>query len=164
MKVNVIQGDLFSSTSGLIVHGCNAQGVMGSGVAKIVKNDYSELYSVYRKEYLHYKNKMTSALPLGNITYARLSQDLYGVNMVTQNKYRGMNGNYDDRRWVSYDAIDIGFRELINMINDGVFGSVNDVNIPMIGAGLGGGDWDIILTILKKCFEGTNLNLNVYYL
>ena len=32
------KGDLLSVTKGIIAHGCNAQGVMGSGVALQIKN------------------------------------------------------------------------------------------------------------------------------
>ena len=38
MKIEYRQGDLFQTDVRHIVHGCNAQGVMGKGVAKLVKD------------------------------------------------------------------------------------------------------------------------------
>ena len=41
-------GDLFGSVEhGLIVHGCNALGVMGSGFAKLVRDKCSVAYQAY---------------------------------------------------------------------------------------------------------------------
>ena len=41
MSFNVEVGDLFAEVKdGYIMHGCNAQGVMGSGVANIVRLKY----------------------------------------------------------------------------------------------------------------------------
>jgi len=50
-------GDLFSNTEGYIVHGCNAQGVMGSGVAKIVKDQYFDAFKRYAECYVYKTNK-----------------------------------------------------------------------------------------------------------
>lgn len=47
MKLNVKQGDLLAVNTGCIIHGCNAQGVMGAGVALAFKNKYPAAYTRY---------------------------------------------------------------------------------------------------------------------
>ena len=47
MKIEYRQGDLFQTDVRHIVHGCNAQGVMGKGVAKLVKELYPKAYNEY---------------------------------------------------------------------------------------------------------------------
>ena len=41
--MEIIKGDVFDSflyPSSMVVHGCNAKGVMGSGVARVVRNNF----------------------------------------------------------------------------------------------------------------------------
>ncbi len=44
MKINYVNGDLFATDIKTIVHGCNAQGVMGSGVAKSIRENFPKAY------------------------------------------------------------------------------------------------------------------------
>lgn len=46
-------GDVLTNPdSNIIMHGCNCQGVMGSGIAKQIKLLFPEAYEHYRKIYL----------------------------------------------------------------------------------------------------------------
>ena len=54
-NLNIINDDLLNSPDRIIVHGCNAQGVMGAGVAKAIRTKYPEAYSNY-----FYMNKNNS--------------------------------------------------------------------------------------------------------
>lgn len=38
------------------------------------------------------------------------------------------------------------------------------IRMPKIGCGLDGLDWDVVSTIIKGVFVGTNVNIQVYYL
>lgn len=40
MPIKYIKGSLLDTDAKIIVHGCNCQGVMGSGVAKQLKKNY----------------------------------------------------------------------------------------------------------------------------
>jgi len=51
MKIEYRKGNLFETDILHIAHGCNAQGVMGSGVAKIVKEQYFDAYRFYAEQY-----------------------------------------------------------------------------------------------------------------
>lgn len=137
MKIEYRQGDLLSVQSGIIVHGCNAQGVMGSGVAKAVREKYPDAYEKYRNRCMLIEDK--SRL-LGRVVwYHVLGKDLYIANAITQ-----LTFGSDGKQYVSYEAIEKSF----NMINSEALNV--DVHIPMIGAGLGGGDWEVISGIIES--------------
>jgi O-acetyl-ADP-ribose deacetylase (regulator of RNase III) len=139
IKINTLTGNLLHVKEGHIVHGCNAQGVMGSGVALAVKETYPQAYKDYSK---HYDE---GTLTLGAAYPVEVDSNLIVWNAITQNLY-GTN-----KRMVSYDAIQTCFQD----INDFIFVSREiytipaKVHIPYIGAGLGGGSWNIIKSIIE---------------
>jgi O-acetyl-ADP-ribose deacetylase (regulator of RNase III) len=136
MKIETKTGDLLSVPSGHIVHGCNAQGVMGSGVALAVKNKWPAVFVAYQKEY------RANGLPLGSVHSVHVEPDVFVWNAITQNLF-GRSGF----RFVSYDAI----QECFEQINEHVGASAfKEIHIPLIGAGLGGGNWEIIREIIEQ--------------
>lgn len=156
MKIEYIKGDLFSTKIRTIVHGCNAQGVMGSGVAKIIREKYPKAYERYRKEfelYNHLKLGDTIAVPCGDRVNDPTNYKVI-VNAITQDFY-GRDGS----RYVSYDAVS----DCMNKINrfSEVYG-IEEVAMPQIGAGLGGGEWNVIEAIIES--ELKNVKPYVYIL
>lgn len=131
-------GDLLNVKKGIIVHGCNAQGVMGSGVAKAIRAKYPEVYDRYCVDLEHFKE---TSDPMGQLSFYRASLDIIIVSAITQETY-GRTGD----KFVSYDAIDKAFKFIRNLVGDN---SALPVHIPKIGAGLGGGDWNIIEAIIN---------------
>ena len=94
------QGNLFSVKSGVIAHGCNCQGVMGSGVAKQVKELYPKAYEKYI-EFCY-----ASEEKLGKAQLVQVQPGLYIANLFTQDFYG------TDKRYVDYDAVRSSFVEL----------------------------------------------------
>ena len=131
------KGDLLLVETGLIVHGCNAQGVMGSGVAKQIRETYPEAYSIY-KNFLH--NSRGNLL--GKINPYYVNDNKFIINAITQSTY-----GYEFKRYVSYDAIADAFTGLVQYIEKGLLPKL-PICFPKIGAGLGGGNWDIISNII----------------
>lgn len=138
------KGSLLDVTAGIIVHGANAQGVMGSGVALAVKNKYPECFTEYHCEYVKL------GLSLGSIVWWSNAVDnpellvhetLFIANAITQQNYG------TDRRHVNYVAVAEVFKEVIRQAN----ATKLDVHFPKIGAGLGGGQWEIIEAIINDC-------------
>lgn len=150
MITKYVKGDLFKTPLLVIAHGCNAQGVMGSGVAKIVKDKYPEAYKAYKERYDSATDKHLSALPLGDMSVSN-SNGLMIVNMVTQKNY-----GRDGERYVSYDAVSACFSSLNRYFKG------TAVAIPKIGAGLGGGDWNVIEAIINS--ETPDVEIWVYEL
>lgn len=134
-KIEYRKGNLLNVESGIIAHGCNAQGVMGSGVAKGIREKFPTAYKLY----LHMHT--TDGLETGDVQIAEVSNvpRLYVANLITQHFYGTHNLKY-----VSYDAIDECFDNLFarNLRN-------YPINIPKIGAGLGGGNWSVIELIIE---------------
>lgn len=134
-------GDLLAVSSGHIVHGCNARGVMGAGVALAIKNIWPEVYNDYRQRY------QDTGLHLGQVLPVAVGQDLMVWNAITQQNYGSAR-----RRYVSYDAIAECFEKINNQI--AVMPTIQQhIHIPKIGAGLAGGDWNVIATIIDSVVD-----------
>lgn len=147
MKIEYIKGDLFKTDIVSIMHGCNNQGVMGSGVAAIVRRDYTEAYLKYKEWH------QQGTMELGKIQLVESNGKVI-INAITQDFY-GKSGE----RFASYDAID----SCMKLTNSVAFRlGWNKVAMPMIGAGLGGGEWSIIERIIEHNF--TSVQPVVYQL
>lgn len=138
------KGNLLDVKEGIIVHGCNAQGVMGSGVAKEVKEKYPGAYEQYYNDILNWRNRRLTYL--GMISCYHVNDKLRIANAITQLNY----GRNTAVRYVSYDAIDDAFKAIGRFSLEGGW----DIHIPKIGAGLGNGDWYVIRDIIESRTEG----------
>ena len=141
--MEIIKGDVFDSflyPNSMVVHGCNAQGVMGSGVARIVRNNFPSAYYEYVRH--HDENE----LQLGQIIPVEVLPSRFIINAITQEFYGG-----DGKRYVSYHAIQIAFEQVRKFAQ---INNITSINYPMIGAGLGGGDWGEISKIIDEQLEG----------
>jgi O-acetyl-ADP-ribose deacetylase (regulator of RNase III) len=132
-------GNVLDVTTGIIVHGCNCQGVMGSGIAREIKNRFPIAFHEYERVY------RSRGLKLGEISFVEVSPNKFIINANTQDNY-GSGG----KRFVSYDAIADAFTEVVRFAEtiEKHRETKLDVVFPMIGAGLGGGDWKIISAII----------------
>lgn len=144
MQYKTVKGNLFDylKPGDAMVHGCNNQGVMGSGIALEVKERFPGAYSTYRNKYdLH-------GLELGEIIpYFDRSGKII-INAVTQNFY-----GKDGKRYVKYDAV----ADCCYHIREGfkvMLEPPKTLYFPLIGAGLGGGNWNVISEIIKSEFDG----------
>lgn len=132
MKIRYETGDLFAGPQRIIVHGCNAKGAMGSGVAKIVRDRYPLAYTRYREMHENV------GLVLGDIIPVNCG-DRIVINAITQADY----GRDKTRVYADYDAI----AKCMRAINDVAAGQ--EVGLPMIGAGLANGNWKTIEAIIE---------------
>jgi len=125
---------------GIILHGCNAQGVMGSGVAKQLRALYPEIYTQYVRDIYSWGRPSSNAL--GHTSRCQVSDDLWIHSGITQNYY-GKDGSM----YITYGAID---DVIANALSDANYYEL-EVHIPyMIGAGLGGGNLDEITKIIQN--------------
>lgn len=144
-------GDLMSVQQGYLVHGCNAQGVMGSGVAKLIRDKYPEAYHYYRSSYNDLV-KNHGKMPTGINIYASLKKNhkLMVVNSITQEFY----GRDPDIVYVDYDAVEKCFVSLNDFIMTEKMPLLpKEVNFPLIGAGLANGDWNYIEDIIDNALD-----------
>lgn len=145
-KIEYVLGDLFKSDAPIMVHGCNSQGVMGSGVAKYVREYYPEAYTDYRHVYEDRGLRTGESIYVHTMNKFHPYHELVIVNAITQNNF-GRTGEV----FVDYDAIKQVFEDLNELTQDMTehVSGLPKVAMPRIGAGLGGGDWDIIAQIIE---------------
>ena len=137
------KGYLLAVTSGVIAHGVNCQGVMGSGVAKAVREKYPHAYEKYTKDVKSWVEGFGSTVgQLGRVQFVAVDSKLVVANCFTQDFF-GIK-----KRHVDYEAVAKCFYEL-NKRRDWY----GQLNIPKIGAGLGGGDWSVIESIIKSEYK-----------
>jgi O-acetyl-ADP-ribose deacetylase (regulator of RNase III) len=137
--MKVLDSNLLLEDSGIIVHGCNAQGVFNAGIAKQIREKYPQVY-------LDYKNKHNQfGLQLGDIIITKINSNLFFVSAITQ-KYYGRNKN---KIYVSYNAILHCFQK----INELALKENLEVKFPKIGCGLANGNWHIVKDIINSCLD-----------
>lgn len=134
-------GNVLDIPFGIVVHGCNSHGVMGSGIAKEVKARFPGAFKVYADEYARRVNKGCSGLELGSLTVYAPETELIIVNAVTQQDY----GREPGHVYVDYNAMYSCFVKIKNIAVE----QNMPVNFPLIGCGLANGDWNIVSAIIE---------------
>ena len=137
MEYLIKQGDLFATEDQLIAHGVNCQGVMGAGVAKIIKEKYPQAFE-------DYKRALKVGKKLGDVEISEL-ENIRIAHLFVQQNY-----GQDGARYVCYEAVRKCFKKLNYYCSRY---QVKTVSMPKIGAGLGGGDWSTIERILIQEFN-----------
>jgi O-acetyl-ADP-ribose deacetylase (regulator of RNase III) len=154
MIIFLDNSNILDVKEGIILQGCNAQGVMGSGVAKQLRARYPVVYTDYL-EHVQFYNSTEEKL-LGTTCVSHVAKALWVYNGITQ-EYYGKDG----KQYIDYDAIT---SVVARAVIDGK-AMLKDVHIPyMIGAGLGGGDLTKIKTIIEdiSTFYGKNIYCHIY--
>lgn len=139
-----IKCDIFESGADVICHQVNCQGVMGSGIAKQVKERFPQVFDEYKKFCNSTPNK--SEL-LGSVLGVYVDDVGYIVNIFAQDKF-----GYDGKRYTNYKALQNG----LDHANKLVFGKT--IAIPyLIGCCRGGGNWNVVYSMIEKIFsDGRN--------
>ena len=143
MQIQSKYGNILDTDAKYICHCVNAQGVMRSGVAKAIRQQYPKAFKVYRTRFEN------GGLPLGAIIGADCGKHII-LNLVGQ-KYYGNDGKV----YLDYIALRKGIASINKNISE-------PVAFPMIGCGLAGGDWKLVSEILEQ--ESTNFQPLVYVL
>ena len=133
MSIEYRTGNLFEDSSvRFVAHCCNAQGRMGSGFAKELRDRNPSVYDAYLADFKDGQTYMGQAYPVigddGRTYFNIIGQQFFG---------------YDGKRYVSYDALADAFQH-INSLPD-----IDHLAMPLIGAGLAGGKWSIISSIIE---------------
>ena len=132
------KGNLVTGNYSLFCHQVNCRGVMGSGVARQIKERYPEVF----KEYYH--NCCIANYLLGTILAVETNDNRMCINMYAQDGY-GRTGVHTD-----YEA----FLKCLDQIklfleNNNVTDDCKVAFPDHIGCGLGGGNWGIIENMIR---------------
>jgi len=141
--MKTIKGDLIKLADegnfDIIIHGCNCFCTMGGGIARSIADKWYDVYEADKETELGDKNK------LGSYTKAEIKNSVGGtftvINAYTQFGF-SMGGDVFE-----YDALKqalVGVRDEFDKCR---------IGLPMIGAGLAGGDWGRIEGIIKEVLD-----------
>lgn len=133
--------NLLTLTEGILVHGCNAQGVMGSGFAKGLRAKYPGAFTAYKHKYDR------RGLAVGEVVYYEPpmlpgAPKLVIANAITQ-KFYGRDPNI---LYVSYDGLERCFEDIGKLARQTGLA----VHFPLIGAGLANGKWEEIAPRIER--------------
>lgn len=149
--ITYLTQDLTAVTTGIIAHGVNCQGVMGSGVARALRDKWPSIYPAY--QILCAKAETASEL-LGRVQYVtpRLS-DVSVANCFTQVFY-----GRDGKRYADVQAVEKCILQVAQ--------SCNQLKLPLympkIGCGLGGLSWENDIEPIVKSISDAYPNLEIY--
>lgn len=135
--LKIIKGNIFESNATAILHQVNCQGVMGSGVAKQVREKYPSVYQSYKRAC----ENLGPYGVFGKIQVCTINSDKsrFIVNLFSQLNY-GYSGCYTD-----YEKL----RECLKKVNERFSGCT--VAIPyLLGCGRGGGNWEIVSKMIEE--------------
>ena len=132
--MKIINQNILDIKEGYILHGCNAQRVMGSGVALALRNKYPIIFDKYCQ--LCDESPVDFAR-LGRFNFVKVANNLTVVNIISQ-LYYGSDG----KRYSDYAAINQAFSDIRRDIH---FMKNNQVYLPYkIFSDRGGADWNIV--------------------
>jgi len=143
--MKIIKGDLIKlaleGKFDVIIHGCNCFCTMGAGIAKGIKSEFPEAYEADLKTEKGNKDKLGT---YSNAITERNGYKIIIINAYTQHHYKGRRMKAD------YEAI----RSVFKKIKSNYPG--RKIGYPKIGAGLAGGDWNIISEIIEEELKNEN--------
>lgn len=150
-NLKYIEGNLFESTDPLIVHGVNCRGGFGAGVAGQIARLYPGVRDLYHKKF------ETLGWHLGDVQFVRTKSGLIIGNLATQKDF-----GKGDKVYINYEA----FRTcLVKVMEFMKAHKINHLSMPKIGAGLAGGDWNVIEDILLDVLDSyPDIIATVYYI
>ncbi|TKJ35674.1 MAG: phosphatase [Planctomycetes bacterium B3_Pla] len=149
MSTEYVSGDLFVNRFGVeaFAHGCNCQGSMGAGIAKVFRECYPDMCEEYRR--------LCKSTPrqfnLGDSFLWKADQKLWVFNLGTQEHYW--------RCRASYQAITESLEAMRRQANEE---GIRSIAMPRIGAGYGGLPWNEIRPIVEHVFSDWAGKVYVY--
>lgn len=158
-----IKGDIFESKADFILHQVNCQGVMGSGVAKQVREKYPVVFQWYKQwcdEYREVAKHLDKHPLLGKVQivykenkrYDQLEDKQAIVNLYAQDKY-----GYDGNCYTDYEAL----RQCLEAVNKALAGYT--IAIPyLMACHRGGGDWSVVSKMIEETLTDCDVTLYEY--
>ena len=154
--IHYVKGNLLDSNCDYICHQVNCQGVMGSGIARQIRERWPEVY----KDYYDHCNGWyapgddRSGRLLGSIDIVQLYN---GPRKHVINMYSQQFCGYDGKRYTSYDAFAVALENIKYSVP-----ADKSIGFPKnIGCGLGGGNWNVIITMIREIL-GKEYDVYIY--
>lgn len=143
MGIRFVDGDLFDLDLPALGHGCNCEGSMAGGVARIVAQRYPALHEEYRRRCAERTFRLGDAWPWqadsGPLIYNLATQQLPGPHA---------------------DLVAIR-GSVARMLADAERRGLPEVGVPRIGAGIGGLEWTDVRQVLEQVGTSSPVMLTV---
>jgi O-acetyl-ADP-ribose deacetylase (regulator of RNase III) len=146
MSVKIVNGDILKGSEDIIGHQVNCQGVMGSGLAKQLRDTYSNLYPAYKE--VCGNHDPHSLLGKCHIvkTGSRSVANLFGQ----------LNYGRSKLRYTDYEAL----REALITLRRRAEKNSLSVALPYnLGCGLANGEWTVVEGIIEEVFKDYDVTL-----
>lgn len=146
-----IKCDIFESGADIILHQVNCRGVMGSGVAKQVRDRYPDVYTSYK----NLCNDMRDpSILLGTAQFVKIDGYTYIVNLFAQDKY-----GYDGKQYTNY----LSLGSCLNEVRMHTLPDNEVIAIPYrMGCDRGGGDWNVVYGMIEEILGDRNVLICEY--
>lgn len=146
--VEEIISDIFLAPINILIHQCNCQCTMASGIAAIIKEKFPDAYQIDRRTKKGDKTKLGSYTSV-RIVSAENPNLKWILNLYSQFDF-GRTTKHTD-----YDALHHGLMTLKIRLESGYREEERPVvGIPhRIGSDSAGGDWRVVRAIIDSVFE-----------
>lgn len=144
------EGNLLDLQEGILVHGCNCIGAMGSGIAGQIRTKWPQVYNAYSSDFDYNGLFLGKTIPViskgiteaelaligrhTEVYFGSLPDRLIVVNAMTQYE----TAKSKNEVVVDYDAISVAFAKIRMIARD----TKLPVHFPLIGCGLANGKWE----------------------
>lgn len=155
--ITYINHDVTNTVRGVVAHGVNCQGVMGSGVALSIKKKWPIAFERYHstvKNFREPKRDLLGLAQLVNVGHPMIDEpnSLFVANMFTQEDY-----GRDGRVYASPIAIQKALDSVMSFCR----GSKLDLYMPWVGCGLGGLQRNVVQRIIEQKQDEFGINVFV---
>jgi len=153
-----VEGNLLESDCDILFHQSNCLGGYGSGIAGQIRKDFPGAYEAFDAD------KRQPVEKLGKFSYATENIDGFGAifNIYGQYDFGGRPGVV----YTNYDALRMGIKGMLQLILEHTSKEeIKEMKIGCpykLGAGLAGGDWNIISKIIEEEFDKVGCNCYTY--
>ena len=159
--IRIVTGDATKPISNgpvIIAHGCNDIGKWGKGFVVPL----AEVYPEAKEQYLRWHKEdswVDKTMVPGAVQFVYpTGTDVCIANMITQVGVKSQV--LDDRlvRPIRYDAV----QQCLEKVRVEAKKLKASVHMPKIGAGLAGGEWDVIYRIIEKVLMDVETTIYIY--
>lgn len=150
--IKYINKDITTVTRGIVAHGVNCQGVMGSGVAAAIRNKWPTAFYVYKNFCDVFKGPTGGKLGMVQ-TIPMFDSEVVVANCFTQDNYGKDGSVYADLNAVE-EALEnvFAYAQHVNL----------PIHLPKIGCGLGGLGWDAHVEPIVNRLSDEYEDINVF--
>jgi len=148
-KYKEVKGDLLEMAKNhqfdVIAHGANCFKTMGAGIAFQIKRQFNDAYVK------DFNDKRSPIQRWGDFTYVRYK---HGDNLLSVfNLYTQYNPGPD----LDYTALELSLKKLAKTIEPN-----SKIGLPLIGCGIGGGNWKEVKKIIKRVLSEYNVTIVIF--